>query len=89
MTCNRICLTSIQLHTSCTQLVHAMFDLCAMRQYIEPLRTEAEQALASTRGVWTIETLRKLHHMDSFFKESQRLRPTNLRKSPTILHFQD
>lgn len=57
-----------------------MFDLCEMRKYFAPLREEAEQALIATGGVWTIETVRHLDRMDSFLKESQRLRPTNLRQ---------
>jgi hypothetical protein len=61
-------------------LTHAIYDLCAMPHYIEPLRSEAQTALAETNGEWDLETVKKLKRLDSFLKESQRLNQSTFRK---------
>lgn len=59
---------------------HALFDLCVMPEYIEPLRREAEEALAQTNGEWEFSTIKRLPQLDSFLKESQRLNQSTFRE---------
>ena len=66
---------------------HALFDLCAMPEYIEPLRSEAEAAIEESNGEWQFSTIKKLRQMDSFLKESQRLNQSTFRKSIIGLNF--
>lgn len=61
-------------------ITHAIFDLCAMPEYIELLRSEARTALAQDKGEWQVSTLKKLHRLDSFLKESQRVNQSTFRK---------
>lgn len=60
---------------------HALYDLCAMPEYIEPLRSEAEAALKESKGDWQFSTIKRLQRMDSFLKESQRVNQSTFRKS--------
>jgi len=66
-------------------LTHAVYDLCAMPQYIEPLRSEAQAALAHGNGKWTSETIKKLRKLDSFLKESQRINQSTFRKCIALI----
>ena len=74
--------------------VHVLYDLCTMPEYVKPLREEAQAALSEDGGAWKMETIKKLHRLDSFLKESQRLNSTSLRmllllnKPPTCLRSQ-
>ncbi|KAF3062198.1 Ent-kaurene oxidase [Daldinia childiae] len=54
-------------------ITHVIFDLCAMPEYIEPLRSEAQAALIKDDGKWQFSTIKRLRRLDSFLKESQRL----------------
>lgn len=60
--------------------VNVLYDLCAMPEYIEPLRAEAQTAFFGDGGVWKVETIKKLRLLDSFLKESQRLNSTSCRE---------
>ena len=60
--------------------VQVVYNLCAMPEYIQPLRMEAQNALLESGGVWSIESLSKLGRLDSFLKESQRLNASSFRK---------
>ena len=51
-----------------------LYDLCAMPQYLEPLREEVQATLAE-HGSFTDRALLQLEKMDSFIKESQRFNP--------------
>ncbi|KAK7750955.1 hypothetical protein SLS62_007088 [Diatrype stigma] len=73
LTARLLLLTAAALHTSSMAITHAVFDLCAMPEYIEPLRSEARAALAQDNGEWQFSTLKKLRRLDSFLKESQRV----------------
>lgn len=53
-------------------ITHAVFDLLARPEYIQPLRAEAQEALAED-GQWKSSTIARLRRMDSFLKESQRV----------------
>lgn len=50
---------------------HALYDLAANPQYIQPLREEAEKSL--TEEGWTKAAMDKMRKVDSFLKESMRL----------------
>ena len=67
------------IHTSAVAITHIIYDLCAMPEYVEPLRQEIEQALAE-ESVPTKKSLLKMPKLDSFMRESQRLNPLLLSK---------
>jgi Cytochrome P450 len=50
---------------------HALYDLAANPQYIQPLREEVEENL--TEKGWTKAAMDKMWKVDSFLKESMRL----------------
>jgi DNA-binding NtrC family response regulator len=80
----------IQLHTSSMAMTHVIFDICAMPEYAELLRSEAQTALAQDGGQWQFSTIQKLRRLDSFLKESQRMNQSTFRKScasPTYTGF--
>lgn len=62
-----------QFHNSATAALQALYNLCIMPDCASILRSEIEQALRPSGGMWTLETLNNLHRLDSFLKESQRL----------------
>ena len=68
--------------------VQVVYNLCAMPEYIEPLRKEAQTVLQDDGGRWSIEKLSKLRRLDSFMKESQRLDASSFRKFYVIYEFQ-
>jgi cytochrome P450 len=78
LTQNILFMTLAGLHTSSNTTIHALFDLCANPQYIQPLREEIEEVIGE-HG-WTMSTISKLKKLDSFIKESQRLNQTVLSK---------
>ena len=65
------------IHLTTMAAAHVIHDLCAMPEYIEPLREEIVDALAEDGG-WGKPTTARLVKMDSFLKESQRLSPPSL-----------
>ncbi|KUI59027.1 Ent-kaurene oxidase [Cytospora mali] len=73
ITARLMILTGAALHTSSMAIAHAVYDLCSMPEYIEPLRLEAQTALAQEKGEWSLSALKRLHRLDSFLKESQRV----------------
>lgn len=64
-------------------VTHALYDLVARREYIQPLRDELEHVITEdgqdTDGDGFLklkkQSLTKLRKLDSFLKESQRLSP--------------
>ncbi len=74
-----LCLASMS--SSTMAIVHALYDLCAMPQYLGPLREEISAALLK-EGDWTLAMLRSLDKLDSFLKESQRLNHPGLCEEP-------
>ncbi|GAB1319341.1 Ent-kaurene oxidase [Madurella fahalii] len=99
ITSRLLILTGAALHTSSMAITHAIFDLCSMPEYIEPLRSEAQTALARDNGEWKFSTIKKLRRLDSFLKESQRVNqstflgfdrkvmaPIELSDGKTVLH---
>ena len=64
--------------------VHALFYLAALPEYIAPLRAEVEEVIE--REGWSKEGLDKMHKVDSFIKESQRMNPIGNRQCCSISH---
>ena len=63
------------IHTTSMNVTHVLYDLATYPEYIEPLREEFRQVMAESNGVVDKNSLSKLHKMDSFLRESQRLSP--------------
>ncbi|KAJ6569296.1 cytochrome P450 [Mycena capillaripes] len=59
------------IHTSSTAFTHAFFDLIAHPSYILPMREEAEEAVGELG--WTKDAVNRMHKIDSFLRESQRM----------------
>lgn len=79
--------TSIQLslslaaiHTTTGTCTHALYDLAAYPEYIQPLREELRMVLHENGGVFGNTTMSKLKKLDSFMKESFRVNPPGLSK---------
>ena len=75
---NMLFMTLAGLHTSSNTTIHALFDLCANPQFIQPLRDEIEQVIGEDG--WSMAAISRLKKLDSFMKESQRLNQTVLSK---------
>ncbi|TBU42576.1 cytochrome P450 [Dichomitus squalens] len=58
------------IHTSSNSMTHALFDLAAAPEYIQPLREEIEPIVAAEG--WTKAAMGKMWKLDSFLRESQR-----------------
>ena len=74
-------LTLASNHTTTMALTQAFYDMCAHPEYIAELREEVQQAVEEDGG-WRKSTLTKMRKLDSFMKESQRVNPPSLSKSP-------
>ncbi|KAJ5991634.1 hypothetical protein N7499_004048 [Penicillium canescens] len=75
-TAAQLLLSTFSLHTTADMITQAVFDLCGKEDLIYELRKEVVTVL-SQEG-WKKVSLNKLHLMDSFLKESQRLKPLNI-----------
>ncbi|MCJ1243273.1 hypothetical protein MMC30_000470 [Trapelia coarctata] len=62
------------IHTSTMAVTHAVYDLAARPEYLEPLREEITQVLAAEGG-FTKRAMMRMRKLDSFLKESQRHSP--------------
>ena len=69
------------IHTSAIGVTHILFDLCAMPEYIDPIREEVAAALESTDGLPSKKSFLKMPKLDSFMRESQRFNPLLLSQS--------
>ena len=67
------------IHTSAAAPSQLIYDLCAMPEYVEPLRNEMEENLAQD-GTVKKTAFVKLTKLDSIMKESQRHNPLLLSK---------
>ncbi|KAF9533018.1 cytochrome P450 [Crepidotus variabilis] len=63
----------VAIHTSSVTFTHALYHLAASPEYLEPLREEIDNV--TSREGWTKEALDQMSRVDSFMKESQRLKP--------------
>ncbi|KAJ3564007.1 hypothetical protein NP233_g8574 [Leucocoprinus birnbaumii] len=59
------------LHTTSMATTQALFDLAIHPEYIMELRQEVEMAISELG--WTKAAVQRMHKLDSFLKESQRL----------------
>jgi len=87
----QLILTLASVHTTSMALAHALFDLCAHPEYMEPLREELLAVLQQPGGLCK-RNLEQLHKMESFLAESQRLNPPVLctsvpKRNPTDHRF--
>ncbi|EJF59354.1 cytochrome P450 [Dichomitus squalens LYAD-421 SS1] len=64
------------IHTSSNSLVHALYDLGAFPEYIQPIRDEIESIVAVDG--WTKEGISKMSKLDSLLRESQRIHGISL-----------
>ncbi|KAF2623086.1 cytochrome P450 [Macroventuria anomochaeta] len=64
------------MHTTTELLRQALLDICAHPYLIQPLREEAEAAVA--KHGWTTAGLSQMQLLDSVVKETQRLKPGSL-----------
>ena len=63
------------IHTSAIAVTHILFDLCAMPEYIEPIREEITSALEVSEGLPNKKSFLHMSKLDSFMRESQRFNP--------------
>ncbi len=77
----QLLLTLASIHTTTMAAVHSFYDMATRPEYIAALREEIEQAVKEDGG-WQKTTLTKMRKLDSFMKESQRVNPPSLRRSP-------
>ncbi|PSN63321.1 putative cytochrome P450 [Corynespora cassiicola Philippines] len=70
----QLILTLASVHTTSMALSNALFDLCAHPEYMEPLREEILDISQQPGGLCK-RNLEKMHKMESFLTESQRLNP--------------
>lgn len=71
-------LSMAALHTSEMTTTHLLLDLAAHPGFVEELREEMTAALGETGGEMNNTYVHRLHKVDSFMKESQRLNPLTL-----------
>lgn len=72
------------IHTSAAAPSQLIYDLCAMPEYVEPLRKEMEENLAED-GTVKKTAFVKLAKLDSIMKESQRHNPLLLSKCSLLV----
>jgi len=89
-----LCLLNINfgaIHTTTQGLLHALYTLATNRDYLAPLRAEVESVVASCG--WTKDAIGQMVKLDSFLKESSRLKPGGgvnvLRQAVTDFTFSD
>ncbi|KAI5861410.1 putative cytochrome P450 [Durotheca rogersii] len=70
------------IHTTRLAIIHALYDLAARPEYVEPLRQEILEVTKDSKGVLQKQHLTQMRKLDSFMKESQRHSP------PSVATFQ-
>lgn len=80
----QLLLSAAAIHTSTDLLSQTIGDLAQNQDFIDPLRKEIAQCLSD--GGWKKTTLYQMKLLDSCVKESQRMKPVALRKSPRNPH---
>jgi hypothetical protein len=69
-------LSQVAIQTTTSQLTQCILNLCAYPEYIEPMRKEAVEVLGKI-GLHK-QALSQLLMLDSFLKETQRLKPESM-----------
>ncbi|KAB2572027.1 Cytochrome P450 monooxygenase pyr3 [Lasiodiplodia theobromae] len=78
-------LTAAAMHTTTDMTVEVLYQLCTHPEFFEPMREEIERVLRESGGSLTKKTaLYELKFMDSFLKETQRLKPTSLTSAQRV-----
>jgi hypothetical protein len=72
----QLTLSVLAIHTTSDMTTQALFDLCGREELVQELRKEIISVL-SQEG-WKKAALYKLQLMDSFLKESQRMKLSNI-----------
>ncbi|KAF2012099.1 cytochrome P450 [Aaosphaeria arxii CBS 175.79] len=76
MTSRQLILTLASIHTTALALSHALYDLCAHPEVVEPLREEIKEVTSRFEGDdFVTRGLPCLEKLDSFLVESQRFHP--------------
>ncbi|KAI1334099.1 putative cytochrome P450 [Xylariaceae sp. FL0016] len=70
------------IHTTRLALIHALYDIAARPEYVEPLRSEIREVTRNSNGILQKQHLTHMRKLDSFMKESQRHNP------PSVATFQ-
>ncbi|KAI0178730.1 putative cytochrome P450 [Hypoxylon sp. FL1284] len=70
------------IHTTRLAIIHALYDLAARPEYVEPLRNEILAVTKDSKGILQKQHLTQMRMLDSFMKESQRHNP------PSVATFQ-
>lgn len=68
------------IHTTRLAIIHALYDLAARAEYIEPLKNEVLGVMKGGNGVLQKQHLTQMKKLDSFMKESQRHSPPSVGK---------
>lgn len=82
----QLALSAVSLHTTSDLLGQAVLDLCKYSELAQPLRDELQSVMADNHEkgagacIWSRAGLQNLKLMDSFLKESQRLKPVSISK---------
>ncbi|KAL8941933.1 MAG: hypothetical protein Q9216_001961 [Gyalolechia sp. 2 TL-2023] len=63
------------IHTTASAANHAIHDLCAHPELLDPLRQEIQGVMEANNGNLEKQDLAKLWKLDSFLSESQRVNP--------------
>lgn len=66
------------IHTTRLAIIHALYDLAARPEYVEPLRNEVLEVTKDSKGVLQKQHLTQMKMLDSFMKESQRHSPPSV-----------
>ncbi|KMU72207.1 cytochrome P450 [Coccidioides immitis RMSCC 3703] len=74
---SQMLLTLCAVHNTTETMNVAVLDICKNPDVVQPLRNEIVRVLKEEGG-WTKNVFSKLHLMDSFLKESQRMLPNNI-----------
>jgi len=74
---SQMLLTLGAVHNTTETMHAAVLDICKHPEVVQPLREEIVEVLREEGG-WTKNVFSKLHLMDSFLKESQRMVPVSL-----------
>lgn len=78
----QLLIATAAIHTTRLAIVHAIYDLAARPEYVEPLRKELSDVLSGSNGTITKQNLTHLRKLDSFMKESQRHSPPSIGNIP-------
>ncbi|KAK1843707.1 cytochrome p450 oxidoreductase [Colletotrichum chrysophilum] len=84
LTRDQLLATFASIYNLTNALTYMVFDLASHPEFVEELRAELHDVLGQD-GVIDKRTIMHLRKLDSFVRESQRLRPTSLVNNPRIV----